>query len=61
MNPDCRAGKHHACSGTAWDEDRDELGTCSCTCHRPGSFGRVTPTGRVVTDPPTGTTPVTGL
>lgn len=33
MNPDCAGGKHVACSGTAWDEKRDELVQCSCTCH----------------------------
>lgn len=33
MNPDCRDGKHRACSGTAWDDERDELGACPCSCH----------------------------
>ncbi|RHA38685.1 hypothetical protein [Cellulomonas rhizosphaerae] len=31
--PDCRYGKHTACSGTAWDEHADELVGCGCTCH----------------------------
>jgi hypothetical protein len=33
MNPDCRDGKHRACSGTAWDDERDELAACPCSCH----------------------------
>ena len=33
MNPDCRDGKHRACSGTAWDDERDELVACPCSCH----------------------------
>jgi hypothetical protein len=34
MNPDCRNGKHAACAGDAWDEERDEPTTCSCPCHQ---------------------------
>lgn len=33
MNPDCRAGKHVACAGDAWDEVADELTACGCACH----------------------------
>ncbi|MBS1674105.1 MAG: hypothetical protein JSS74_09095 [Actinobacteria bacterium] len=34
ISPDCRdGGKHRACDGTAWDHERDELTTCSCSCH----------------------------
>lgn len=33
INPDCVAGKHRACSGTAWDETADELTLCTCHCH----------------------------
>ena len=55
MNPDCKAGKHVACSGTAWDDDRDELTSCACPCH-------ITPTGRTPTPPtPDGVRKVTGL
>ena len=35
MNPDCAAGKHVACSGTAWDDTTDQLGDCGCYCHVP--------------------------
>jgi hypothetical protein len=34
MNPDCTGGKHDACSGTAWDNDADDLILCGCDCHR---------------------------
>lgn len=36
VSPDCRGGKHHACSGDAWDEDLDQLAACACPdlCHR---------------------------
>lgn len=34
-NPDCVAGKHTACSTTAWDEDADQLTDCACACHEP--------------------------
>jgi hypothetical protein len=34
MNPDCRDGKHAACSGTGWDMELDEERTCPCTCHQ---------------------------
>lgn len=33
LNPDCRDGKHRACSGTAWDFDADETVACACHCH----------------------------
>jgi len=33
VNPDCSAGKHKACSGTAWDDAADALTTCTCSCH----------------------------
>jgi hypothetical protein len=33
LNPDCRGGKHAACSGTAWDDDTDQLTGCACDCH----------------------------
>jgi len=36
INPDCRAGKHRACSGTAWDDAADEITGCSCRCHEGG-------------------------
>jgi len=34
IDPDCRRGKHAACSGRAWDEDADALVLCECSCHR---------------------------
>lgn len=40
MNPDCRDGKHRACSGTAWDDERDELAACPCSCHTPDRMAR---------------------
>lgn len=33
MDPDCVAGKHHACLGTAWDDARDVPAECTCACH----------------------------
>jgi len=55
VNPDCRAGKHAACSGTAWDEHTDQLAACSCTCH-------TSPVGRRPAAPaPDNETKVTGL
>jgi hypothetical protein len=33
MNPDCRDGKHVACSGDAWDLSADALTRCLCDCH----------------------------
>lgn len=33
MNPDCRDEKHQSCSGSAWDEEKDELTGCLCPCH----------------------------
>jgi hypothetical protein len=35
LNPDCKGGKHQACSGTAWDETVDALVLCDCVCHAP--------------------------
>jgi len=35
-DPDCVQGKHRACSGTAWDEDADQLTGCACPCHDEG-------------------------
>lgn len=32
LNPDCRTGKHGACSDTAWDDDLG-LVECPCPCH----------------------------
>lgn len=32
-SPDCGYGKHHACSGDAWCDTRDDLTPCACTCH----------------------------
>lgn len=32
MNPDCRDGKHKACSGDGWDLERDEPAKCPCEC-----------------------------
>lgn len=36
INPDCRAGKHQACSGDAWDTKLDEPTSCRCLCHGEG-------------------------
>ncbi|ALY08750.1 hypothetical protein PQB77_gp63 [Arthrobacter phage Correa] len=33
MNPDCRDGKHQACSGDGWDLEKDEPCPCNCPCH----------------------------
>jgi hypothetical protein len=34
--PECRAGKHPNCDGTAWDDDADSLTGCSCPdCRNP--------------------------
>jgi len=34
LDPDCRSGnKHRACSGSAWDDDTDQLVDCACPCH----------------------------
>jgi hypothetical protein len=32
-NPDCRDGKHIACSGDAWDLSADAPTRCRCDCH----------------------------
>jgi len=34
MNPDCAAGKHHACRGDGWDFDTDAPCACPCECHQ---------------------------
>lgn len=34
LDPDCRAGKHAACLGRAWDEEADEQVPCGCPCHQ---------------------------
>lgn len=34
-SPDCRETKHHACTGTAWDNPNDRIVTCGCPCHQP--------------------------
>lgn len=28
--PECKAGKHDNCDGTAWDDEKDELTECFC-------------------------------
>lgn len=28
--PECAAGKHQNCDGTAWDHEADEPTTCTC-------------------------------
>jgi hypothetical protein len=33
LSPDCRAGKHHACSDDAWCEALDRRADCECSCH----------------------------
>lgn len=33
LDPDCRAGKHRACGGTAWDNNNDHIVDCGCPCH----------------------------
>lgn len=33
LGPDCRDGKHPACTGDAIDEHTDQITTCTCTCH----------------------------
>lgn len=35
VNPDCKAGKHDACNGDAWDTVQDAVTECPCTCHTP--------------------------
>lgn len=30
--PECAAGKHENCDGSAWDTHQDEPTTCSCPC-----------------------------
>lgn len=49
MNPDCRAGKHAACSGDAWDFGADRPMPCGCDCH--GTAGPVEPCGCVEVGP----------
>lgn len=33
VSPDCRDGKHRACTGDSWDVDADHACACSCSCH----------------------------
>ncbi|NMF27937.1 hypothetical protein [Cellulosimicrobium aquatile] len=33
VNPDCRDGKHRACSGDGWDTRTDQPAPCPCWCH----------------------------
>lgn len=33
MNPDCRDGKHPACSGDGFDPETDQVIPCPCICH----------------------------
>jgi hypothetical protein len=33
IDPDCRAGKHRACLGEAWDDVNDKPARCDCPCH----------------------------
>lgn len=33
IDPDCRAGKHRACGGSAWDHNNDHIVDCECDCH----------------------------
>ena len=35
-SPDCRDGKHRACTGEGWDADADTVVGCSCECHDKG-------------------------
>lgn len=35
--PECAAGKHDNCDGTAWDAARDERATCPCADNRHGT------------------------
>lgn len=37
VNPDCRAGKHRACSGRGWDLSSDQSVPCLCSCHHGGA------------------------
>jgi hypothetical protein len=41
VSPDCRAAKHGACSGDAWDDAADKVVPCECrcTCERCGGHG----------------------
>lgn len=33
LDPDCRDGKHQACTRMAWNEEKDEPADCECACH----------------------------
>jgi hypothetical protein len=33
IDPDCQSGKHRACPGETWDDPRDQLTACACSCH----------------------------
>lgn len=36
VDPDCKAGKHAACLGDAWDDNFDHIVDCTCDCHERG-------------------------
>lgn len=44
-SPDCKAGKHAACSGDAWDTAKDEPIDCACPCHREVGAGPMSELG----------------
>lgn len=33
--PECVAGKHYNCDGSAWDDELDEVTTCECQSPHP--------------------------
>lgn len=33
LGPECRAGKHESCDGSALDLVADEIVPCACKCH----------------------------
>lgn len=35
-SPDCHEGKHHACTGDAWNHRTDTPAPCTCTHHNEG-------------------------
>lgn len=37
-SPDCRDGKHTACTGDGWDDARERWAPCPCACHRVGEL-----------------------
>lgn len=34
-SPDCRQGKHAACTGVGFDDALDDIVDCPCACHHP--------------------------